>query len=74
MVQSTLFVTIINILNVSRKKFSIKHINNILLLTVAASGKEALTPVKIYIQAFELKNAKKHRRGPSEGKYRRIKT
>jgi hypothetical protein len=28
---------------------------------VTASGKEALTPVKIYFQAFELKNAKKHR-------------
>ena len=61
----------IKIFNVSQVKtvFVKTYINNIWLLTVvAASGKEALTPVKIYFQAFELKNAKKRRMAEGEQK------
>ena len=57
------------------KLFSLKHINNIRLLTVVtASGKEALTPVKIYLQAFSSSKMRRNIEWPVRENRRKIYT
>ena len=55
------------------KLFSIKHINNIAVYIIAASGKEAITPVKIYIQAFASLKCRKDRKSEGDNRSKNIK-